>query len=66
MGRIDGIEVVVPHANPNGSLHLRFDGDYRTFCGRECEGWPVVDGKSFSTALDSAYICKRCRAAALK
>lgn len=66
MASISGIEVVVPYANPNGALHLRFDGDYRTFCGRECNDWPKVEGKSFSAALDSAYICKRCRSAALK
>lgn len=66
MADISGIEVVVPYGNANGSLHLRFDGDYRTFCGRECDGWPVAEGKSFRAAMDSAYICKRCRAAALK
>ncbi|MBB5985971.1 hypothetical protein HNP60_001945 [Sphingobium sp. B1D3A] len=54
-----GNEVVIPYGNPNAALHIRLAGDYRTFCGRECEDWTVADTK-FVQAIDSAHTCKRC------
>lgn len=59
------VETVIPYGNSTGLLHLRFNGDYKTFCGRECEGWPISD-KRFSETVDSSYCCKRCRTAAFK
>ena len=55
-------EVVVPYASRNGLNHLRVSGDYRTNCGRECEGWSVVEDISLSELIDSPYFCKKCKA----
>lgn len=54
------LEVVIPYGNPTGLLHIRFHNDYKTFCGRECEGWSVSD-TPLASVLDSTYCCKRCR-----
>jgi hypothetical protein len=63
--RLTIIETVLPYGNPTGLLHLRFVDDYKTFCGRECDGWSKSD-QPFHTVMDSAYCCKRCKTAALK
>lgn len=55
------IETVVPYGNPKGALHLRFVGDYLTFCGRNCDGWSKSDA-TFSLTISSAYACKHCLA----
>ena len=60
-----GTEVVIPHGNPNASLHFRFAGDYVTFCGRECDGWVKAD-TTFAQAITRAYTCKKCMKAMLK
>ena len=58
-------EVVVPYGNSNGAFHLRFGGDYKTFCGRNCEGWLKIDKDAIET-VESAYCCSRCRTAFYK
>lgn len=59
------VELVVPYGNPNAQTHMRLAGEYITFCGRACEGWSVVD-TPLSTAVDSAFTCKRCLKAMVK
>lgn len=59
------IIVVMPYGNSNGLLHVKFEGDHKTFCGRDCEGWLQSD-KDPVTAVRSAYICKRCYGAYFK
>lgn len=58
-------EIVVPYGSRTGATHLREQGDYLTFCGRNCEEWSVVDG-SVAEALESAFTCKRCLNVMLK
>lgn len=62
--RLDVI-VVIPYGNANGALHLAFDGDYKTFCGRNCEEW-VPGETTVAASVNSAYCCKRCRLAYLR
>ena len=63
--RTNDLEIVVPYGNANGANHIRFAGDYLTFCGRNCEGWSKTD-TTVGQAMNSAYTCKRCYAAAIK
>lgn len=53
------IEMVIPYGRSKTQCHLRFNGDYKTFCGIICEGWPTSD-QTVSQSLDSVYTCKRC------
>lgn len=64
-GQVLDVEVVIPHANKNGALHYRFQHDYKTFCGKTCEGWSVSD-ETPATCIENAYLCKTCRIAYLK
>jgi hypothetical protein len=66
MSRATDIEIVVPYGNSNAATHIRFAKDYVTFCGRQCEGWSVVDGATLTKVIDSAFACKRCVKGALK
>ena len=59
------IEIVLPYGNPSASLHYRFGGDRLTLCGRNSEGWTRSEATQ-SEALNSAYTCKRCKAAYLR
>lgn len=59
---VSGTEVVVPYASRNGRLHLRIDGDYRTFCGRLCDGWSLVEDQNLSHVLDNPELCSKCKA----
>lgn len=65
MTRQMDVEIVIPYGNPNAALHVRFVGDYKTFCGRDCDGWVKAD-TSLAEALDSAYTCKRCKQQVVK
>lgn len=57
-------ETVIPYGNANGSLHIRFRGDYKTFCGRTCDGWSVSDQPP-AQVIDSVYCCQKCKKAYL-
>jgi len=59
------LEVVIPHGNPNAALHIRFAGDYATFCGRLCDGW-IKSDTTIPQAIASAYTCKNCMKAMVK
>lgn len=40
-----GNEIVIPYGNANAALHIRLEGDYLTFCGRNCKHWTYdMDG----------------------
>ena len=53
------LEVVLPYGNGAALQHFRFEGDYKTFCGRKCEGWTVAS-MTVMKAVASFYTCKHC------
>jgi hypothetical protein len=55
-------EVVVPYGAREASLHLRLSGEERTYCGRDCTGWPLADGTDLKEFMETSYACKRCKA----
>lgn len=59
------IVVVIPYGNANAAQHLKYDGDYKTFCGRICEGWSPSDMPT-TEVIDSVYCCAKCRKAYFK
>lgn len=44
-------------------LHFVDEGDYRSYCGRYCEGWTVEREANLFTDADNVTVCKRCKLA---
>lgn len=63
--KINEVTVLIPYGNPTGLLHFAFANDYKTFCGRTCEGWNESE-ETVARTMESAYCCKRCLKAFLK
>lgn len=55
----NAIEGVIPYGNANAQIHLRFKDDYKTFCGRLCEGWTPAETDEHEI-INSVYGCKKC------
>lgn len=54
--QITATEGIIPYRNGSAQTHIRFKGDWRTFCGKDCEHWVPTEMPD----LDSSYTCKRC------
>lgn len=61
------IETIVPYGNANAQIHIGEKGDYLTCCGRNREGWSVIDETAdLASFLDNVYGCKHCKNALLR
>lgn len=59
------VVAVIPYGSGTAQTHLKFDSDYKTFCGRVCEDWEPSETE-LGAVLNSAYTCKRCMRAFYK
>lgn len=59
MGTSNRLEVQAVAPNDNARIHLSFDGDWKTFCGRTMDGWRL-NYMPLHKAVHDPFICKRC------